>query len=189
MIEKKRLFVAVKFTPNDAYVEAFEYLRRRLRMEMISWIEPQSAHLTLKFFGNTSVERLEEIQGSLNKAVENQQAFNVTIDKFGAFGSRHSPQVIWAGFHEEEAMIALHQRVMTAIRPLGYFPDPGNFVPHITIGRVKKMTDKTWFWDSIAAIQDRAIQTFVVDKVILYESILLKKGAQHLPLAEFPFKD
>jgi len=189
MIEKKRLFVAVKFTPNDAYVEVFEYLKRRLRMDMISWIEPQSAHLTLKFFGNTSIERLEDIQCSLKKAVKNQLAFDVAIDKFGAFGSRHSPKVIWAGFHEEEALIALHQRVMTAIRPLGYLPDPGNFVPHITVGRVKKMTDKKWFWDSIDAIQNREIQTFTVDKIILYESLLLKKGAQHLPLAEFPFTD
>jgi RNA 2',3'-cyclic 3'-phosphodiesterase len=187
MIEKKRLFVAIKFTPNENYIAAFEYLRRRLRMDMISWIEPQTAHLTLKFFGNTPVERIEEIERSLNKAVENQQPFEITIDKFGAFGSSHSPKVIWAGFNENEQVIALHQRVMKAIRPIGYFPDPGNFVPHITVGRVKKMTDKTWFWESLAEIQNSEIQTLTVDKIILYESVLLKKGAQHIPIKEFPF--
>lgn len=187
MNEKKRLFVAIKFTPNNSYISAYEYLKRRLRMDMISWIDPQSAHLTLKFFGNTSIERIEEIQHSLCKAVENQYSFEDTINKFGVFGSSHSPKVIWAGFKDGQQVIDLHQRIMKAIRSIGYFPDPGNFVPHVTMGRVKKMTDKAWFWDSLAEIQNSEIQIIKVSKIILYESILLNKGAQHIPIMEFPF--
>lgn len=187
MDEKKRLFVAIKFIPNDQYIAAYEYLKRRLRMDMISWIDPQSAHLTLKFFGNTPIGRLSEIEYSLSKAVENQNSFEFTLDKIGAFGSSHSPKVIWIGPKNNQQVLELHQQVMNAIRKIGYFPDPGNFVPHATLGRIKKTTDKQWFWDSLEEVQNKEIQTILVDKIVLYESVLLKKGAQHIPLKEFLF--
>jgi len=187
MNEKKRLFVAIKFSPNEAYISAYDFLVHRLRFDMISWIDPQSAHLTLKFFGNTPIEKTEKIINSISQAIKNQNSFSITIDKFGAFGSSHSPKVIWAGMNNCEEIVNLHEQLMRSIRSIGYFPDPGNFVPHITMGRVKKMKDKDWFWDTLKQLQGKEIATIKIDRIILYESILLKGGAKHIPLFEFPF--
>lgn len=187
MIEKKRLFLAIDIHPSDTYQQLFEKLKHKLRFDMISWIEPQSAHLTLKFFGETPNTRIDSILKSIECAVVSQSPFEFSIDKVGAFGSKHSPKVIWLGVENDKAIRLLHQDVMQSIRKIGYFPDPGNFVPHITLARVKKVEDKDWFWKSIAEFQSQTIQQVVVDKVVLYESILTKKGANHNIIKEFPF--
>jgi 2'-5' RNA ligase len=188
MEESKRLFVAIKFKPNELYQDLVNQLRHRLRTDMISWIEPEMAHLTLKFFGQTPVTRIESIESALLKSVQNQAPFEIKIDKVGAFGSSHSPKVIWMGMQDDTLVKKLHFDLINSIRQLGYYPDPGNFIPHITLGRVKKIMDKPWFWDSISLLQNREIQTAVIDKTILYESVLLKKGVKHNVVQEFPFK-
>jgi 2'-5' RNA ligase len=188
MIEKKRLFVAIKLTPSDFYQQIYNELKHKLRFDMISWIAPEMAHVTLKFFGETPVSRIDSISKCIAQSIKNQEEFEVSIDKIGAFGSHHSPKVIWLGMESDLQIRKLHEQLMGAIRNIGYHPDPGNFVPHITLGRVKKVDDKDWFWGSVALFQNRIIQTAVVDKIILYESILLKKGAKHIVIREFPFK-
>lgn len=187
MIEKTRLFLAIEIQPSEKYQQLYDKLKHKLRFDMISWIEPQSAHLTLKFFGETPNTRIDSILKSIECAVVSQSTFEFSIDKVGAFGSKHSPKVIWLGAENDDAIRALHQQVMHSIRTIGYFPDPGNFVPHITLARVKKVEDKDWFWKSIAEFQSQAIQQVMVDKVVLFESILTKKGAHHNVIKEFPF--
>lgn len=106
----------------------------------------------------------------------------------GAFGSSHSPKVIWFGVEHPEKINELHQQIMRHIRGIGYFTDPGNFVPHITLARVKKCDDKQWFWKSLEEHQNKLIQPVSVDKIVLYESILQRKGAIHKVIEEFPLK-
>ncbi len=187
-MEDKRVFLAIPITPSEGYVAVYERLKHRLRMDMISWIEPGIAHLTLKFFGKTSDARIESIIKSIRKGVSEQQGFDFVIDKMGAFGSSHSPKVIWFGVEHPEKINELHQQIMKHIRGIGYFPDPGNFVPHITLARVKKCDDKQWFWKSLEEHQNKDIQPVSVDKIVLYESILQPKGAIHHVIEEFPLK-
>lgn len=68
-MEDKRVFLAIPITPSEGYVAVYERLKHRLRMDMISWIEPNNAHLTLKFFGKTSETRIESIIKSIRKGI------------------------------------------------------------------------------------------------------------------------
>ncbi len=188
MIEKKRLFLAIPIQPSIEYITIFERLKHRLRMDMISWIDPHTAHLTLKFFGETPVDRIDKIIGAISKGLENTESFNFSLDKIGAFGSNHSPKVLWLGLEEPEKVINLHDQLMKSLQSIRYFPDPGNFVPHITLGRVKKCTDKQWFWDSVNEVKNKQIQEIEANKLILFESILQRKGAIHQPITVFDLK-
>lgn len=185
MTEKKRLFLAIPIQPSEEYLAIYERLKHRLRMDMISWIDPHSAHLTLKFFGETPVERIDSIINAISKGIESSESFIFFLNKIGAFGSSHSPKVIWLGLEEQEKVVLLHAELMKSLRTIGYFPDPGNFVPHITLGRVKKCTDKQWFWESIEEVRDKEIQQVQVNKLVLFESVLQRKGAIHNQIAEF----
>ena len=49
----KRLFVAIKITPNDEFLKIFQELKQDLKHEKIRWVETRNLHLTLKFFGET----------------------------------------------------------------------------------------------------------------------------------------
>ncbi len=185
MTDKKRLFLAIQTLPSVEYLAIYERLKHRLRMDMISWIDPHSAHLTLKFFGETPVDRIEKIINSINNGINLSHPFEFSLDKIGVFGSSHSPKIIWLGVENQEKIIQLHNDIMKSLRIIGYFPDPGNFVPHITLGRIKKCTDKQWFWDSIEEAKNKDIQQIKVTKLILFESVLQRKGATHTQIAEF----
>ncbi len=186
-MEHKRVFLAIPVNPNKDYIEICDRLKRRLRFDMISWIEPSSAHLTLKFFGNTPFSRIDEISAEVQKCVSGMLSFDFEIDKIGAFGSSHSPKLIWFGVDKRKEVDELHRKIISQIKRIGYHADPGNFVPHITIGRVKKCEDKKWFWESLNEHQNELIQTVKVDRVVLFESILHSKGATHVALHEFLF--
>jgi RNA 2',3'-cyclic 3'-phosphodiesterase len=68
MEDVKRLFCAVKVPLTEGIAEAFEVYRRELAGEAIKWVEPHNLHLTLRFFGDTPADRLDEIVAALQSA-------------------------------------------------------------------------------------------------------------------------
>jgi len=69
-METIRTFVAIEIP--DAVknqVAVLENQFKKIRTD-IKWVHPQNIHITLKFLGNTSINRLEEIYDGLQEAVD-----------------------------------------------------------------------------------------------------------------------
>ena len=79
-----RVFIAIKL-PKKAQ-EDISLIQEELkeRKERITWVEPKNIHLTLKFIGEVSTDKIEEII----KATENallKTYFNIAIAGLGLF--------------------------------------------------------------------------------------------------------
>jgi 2'-5' RNA ligase len=61
-----------------------------------AWVNPQNWHITLRFLGQTSLERLPELRTLVRKAAQ-RPAFEVAFSGFGAFPGWAHPRVIWIG--------------------------------------------------------------------------------------------
>ncbi len=181
----KRLFIAIKITPTSEYLNLYNSLKRKLRFDMISWIEPNMVHLTLKFFGSTPEGKIMSICRCLENVSQSNNSFDINISNIGIFGSKYLPKVIWLGIDNTKEIINIHSSLINEISKLNYAADKGNFVPHLTIGRIKKIEDIDWFWKSINSLQEKHIQTSKVERLILYESILSNKGAKHNIIEQF----
>ena len=59
---------------------------------------------------------------------------------------------------------------------IGFERDRQNFVPHLTIGRIKNVDDKKFFNQIIEKYATADIQKGNVTEIYLYESILRKEG-------------
>ncbi len=63
------------------------------------WVAPENIHLTLKFLGTTSDDKLDEIAAAIEETVSNFRKFYFSLDGLGAFPSTKRARVIWVGVH------------------------------------------------------------------------------------------
>jgi RNA 2',3'-cyclic 3'-phosphodiesterase len=176
----KRLFAAIKIHPSARYISLFNEITFSLRHERIKWVEPENIHLTLKFFGETDEKQIPAIIQALETAIVNSKPFTLKITYTGIFGSHYAPKVIWFGIEKRAELDKLAKNIFTELEKCGYQPDRQNFVPHLTIGRIKELKDKSLFHQIIHKYNEADIQDENVTEIILYESILRREGPMYI---------
>jgi 2'-5' RNA ligase len=181
----KRLFLAVKINPFERFLETYYTLKRSLKNDEIKWVEPEIIHLTLKFFGETEDERITHINYAVENALKEVNSFEMHIEKCGIFGSSYKPRVVWFGLRESDELLSLYHYLKEELETIGFEYDRQNFVPHLTIGRIKHIKDKKYFQKLIEPYKDVKIQKEMIHKVVLYESILHSRGPEYKIVKEF----
>jgi RNA 2',3'-cyclic 3'-phosphodiesterase len=184
----KRLFVAIEVEPNDAFIDFYNALSGSLKHESIKWVEIFNFHITLKFLGETEEDVILAISKELQRISKTFSNFKLNIAKTGIFGSKHDPKVIWLGL-ESETLNNLGKSVIDGMNKVGFIADRQNFVPHLTLGRIKKLTDNKYFQKMISDNKEKFIQTIYVDKFYLIESVLHKSGPVYNILETYDLKN
>ncbi len=188
MSNTKRLFLAIKFTAENLLIKTFDQLRSELRYEQIKWVNLDNLHLTLKFFGETAVHDIDQIVDAIMQVSNAQNCFKVNLENLGIFGSSYQPKVIWAGISKSDDLIKLEQALMIVLEEIGFKNDRQNFIPHLSLGRIKKLNDKKRFQKIVDKHKESFFQESKVDKILLFDSVLSPKGAIHSIVHEFPFR-
>ncbi len=172
----KRLFIASKIDLDSHFTSLYQQLKSQSQFDDISWSEPQNLHLTLRFLGKTPDYQIENIINSLSSIFKNYGNLDLELYKIGIFGSRYKPTVIWLGFEDNMLLKSLFSEVEDALIEFGFQPNQGNFVPHLTLGRIKKIDNKKRFNDRIANLQPSLSQKIIIQEWSLYQSILTSDG-------------
>ena len=182
----KRLFVAIKILPDEHFLNIYYQLLKQFEDEPINWVEPQNMHLTLKFFGETADDRIYEIADVLSKVSAAIRPFQFSIKSVSVFGSSYRPRVIWFGINHGELIKNMARDLHKKLKIIDFTNDRQNFVPHLTIGRIKKeLKHKRSFQQKIDRFKDAFIQDVDVNEVILFESILKPKGPVYKVIESF----
>ncbi|MCX6287880.1 MAG: RNA 2',3'-cyclic phosphodiesterase [Bacteroidetes bacterium] len=183
----KRIFAAVKIEPGKKFIKSFRELRSRLSSEPIKWVEEHNIHITIKFFGETNELLIPAISGTIGKIAKNCREFNFRLSGIGLFGSRYQPRVVWVGIVPYEPLALLMKTMQLEMEQHGFKSDQQNIVPHLTLGRIKFLKDKTLFQKVIEANREIQSDPMKISEIILFESVLLKEGPQYISLVRFPF--
>ncbi len=181
----KRLFAAIKISPEQTFQQIYWNLRGQLKNEKIKWVDLQNIHITLKFFGETPDSRIPDIVHVLDEIQQKFQPFNITLNGVGIFGSSYKPRVIWFGIKENKALMDLGLNVLESADNIGFERDRQNFRPHLTIGRIKYIEDKRSLNKVIEPYRDLKIQESEVTEMHLYESILQPSGPVYKVIQSF----
>ncbi|MCK5775890.1 MAG: RNA 2',3'-cyclic phosphodiesterase [Bacteroidales bacterium] len=182
----KRLFLAIKLIPDDNLLKIYHLLQQSLYYDKIRWVDPVNFHLTLKFFGNTSEEKIPIISDVVQKTLKSYGILNMELKDCGVFGSKYKPRVIWFGVTENNQLKNLGIRLLNDLNDAGFLKDRQNFVPHITVGRITKIIDKRLFNEEMSKVKDKFLQQIVIDKIILFESVLSSGAPQYNVIKSFP---
>lgn len=187
MQETKRLFAAVKIHPSDAFLSVYNQIKTLLKHERITWVNPTVMHLTIKFFGEISVDQIPAISKCLQEATQKVQSFELEVKNTGMFGSRYDPRVIWFGIEDGNALKELFISVSDQLQTIGILPDRQNFVPHLTIGRIKEIKNKQNFQATLEQFRSHESGRQTIREMILFESILRREGPIYKHVEVFSF--
>lgn len=182
-----RMFVGIGLPPEcrSAIVEAVSPLMAR-RLP-VSWTPGQNLHVTLKFLGETSPDRIDRIAALLAEAAEDVPVFEFVVEGAGGFPSLRAPRVIWVGIRESLELVGkLHENMEKALSGAGFPREGRPFHPHITVGRARDGLPPGWGEEFARAVSAKRFGVVRVASYRLYESRLSPRGASYFVLRDVP---
>jgi len=163
------------------------------------WARPESLHITLKFIGELTPERVEAIAGRLRRV--GGSAFEIRFAGYGFFPTAKAPRVFWIGIHAGPQLAELARSIDTATAELGIPREDRPFSPHLTLARGggRSGSPKWRNGDSpnatfatletrLAAMGDLDFGTMTAHEFILYQSQLSPGGSKYTKLQRFPLQ-
>ena len=103
--------------------------------------EPDEFHLTLHFLGPTPVRLVDDLKREIGALCHARRAFDLEAGGLGCFPNDTHPRVVWAGVRDRTGrlleLFSVSRRVLQAYR---LFELPKDFVPHLTLARVEKLS-------------------------------------------------
>lgn len=185
-----RTFIAIEL---DEELKAnLGHLQDRLRDQVaprsVRWVRPEGIHLTLKFLGDTPVDKLDGVKAALAQAAAEAEPFTFRVGGLGCFPNTSRPRVIWVGLQEVTGALArLRDAVETHVVPLGFPTEKRRFHPHLTLGRVQRRASKSEVREIGQVVANSSmgnIDEMTVTGVCYIKSDLLPSGAVYTTLLE-----
>lgn len=137
-------------------------------------------HLTLKFLGEITPAKVQVVKSILSNV--RFKSFTASISGIGVFPSENYVRVVWVGLEPEEEISKLQKSIDNALEK--EFPKDKSFKPHLTLARVKFVSDKKQFAQQLQQIKIKAAK-FPVDSFKLKRSTLSSQGTVYEDLAVY----
>jgi 2'-5' RNA ligase len=181
----KRVFIAIKIDAGGELLRMLSTLKVLLVSEKIKWIDPANIHLTLAFLGDTEEKRIKILGALLKDKCTGFNEFEFVLAGAGVFKNYRDPKVIWAGIKLSDSLSELNNAIAGGLKETGFNVEERPFKPHLTIGRIKSITDAEKLKNVLERYRETEFQTILVKEVILFESILMQTGPLYKPLGMF----
>lgn len=181
-----RTFLAVEIEPYiKNKIEESQEIIADSESSNIKFVEVENIHLTLKFFGEIDEDKLEQITDILNKTLKNYKEYTIKVVNIGAFPNIYNPRVIWTGIKDKNnTTIKLIEDLDKKFNKIG-FKKEKNYVPHITIGRVKNISDKEKLSQTLKNLKKKYHGKMEVKKIYIKSSTLTPSGPIYQNIKEF----
>ncbi len=181
-MEQIRSFIAIELP--DELKLALSQLELELKsgkQPWVKWVDTKNIHLTLKFLGNISTDRVSEITKAMEEATQGIPPFHLEVRSLGVFPNLKRVQVVWVGISGEvEKLVRLQQCIESNLAHLGFTPESRPFTPHLTLARLRNqasLEERQKFGQLIASTRFEAAHTIKVEAINLMRSQLTREGA------------
>lgn len=181
-----RLFVSIDL-PNHLTAPLADLQSAFEPADGLRLVDPEQAHITLKFLGETDSERLETLIDRLGAAVDAASVgpFEASVEGIGVFPEIEYIRVVWVGIDDgAEQMGALHEAIESAMVDMGYEPASHAFTPHVTLGRMKHAGGKSLV-QRLVRDREPVLGTMHVDSISLRESTRTPDGPTYETVETF----
>ena len=180
------------FTGIDLSGEVKENLERMLThlrpFAHLHWSAVYNLHITLKFIGEWPETRLDEAGAAL-RGVKSRAAIPIAIRELGWFPNARSPRVFWAGVDGGSQLAGLAHDAEQSLEPLGIAKETREYMPHLTLARIKQPAPLQKLQEAIAALPSVEFGSFSATRFFLYRSQPGAAGTVYTKLSEYPFAE
>ncbi|WP_324665204.1 RNA 2',3'-cyclic phosphodiesterase [Haloarcula sediminis] len=177
----KRLFVSVDL---DGLADEVRSLQEPLADTAgLRLTDPEQAHVTLKFLGDTDPERVGDLVAELETAVAESgvDPFEAHFGGLDVFPSLDYISVVWAGVrggHGDRKLTALHEAIEARTTAMGFDAEDHDFTPHATVARMDHAGGKARV-QNIVTNTDPDVGRLRIEEVRLTESVLGENGPEY----------
>ena len=161
---------------------------RRVR---VTWVKPETIHLTIKFLGEIDEAAVEPLRVSVGAAIDGQPAIKIPLGTVGAFPRLQAPRALWIGppsnwdsLNEAKGALELAARIDAVCEKFAVPRDAHPWRPHLTVARVREGQR-----DAGRALETSELTTRThdigilhVDEISLMKSEMRPDGPVHTPL-------
>jgi len=194
-----RIFIGIDLDPEvrsriSRFLEGVEGFAADAR-----WVRAESLHVTLKFIGEQSPERVEAFTERLRRVESN--AFEIRCTGYGFFPTAKAPRVFWIGIQAGPQLAELAGSIDAGLAELGIPREERPFSPHLTLARGggRSGSPKRQKGDfpnkmfavleeRLAAMTELDFGTMTAHEFILYQSQLSPGGSLYAKLQRFPLR-
>lgn len=182
--ELKRLFIGISLEE-----EICEYFYK-VTMDFskinkdIRVIPPQNIHITLKFLGNIKKDEVDIISNNIGLSLIGLKSFKFDLSRIlDGFPKTSAARILFGTVEKgSEEMENLFMKIKEGISKMGIDREEKKFIPHFTLARMKFPIN---FTDMVEDIKVEEFKDINCNKIILFESILSRKGPEYLIEKEY----
>ena len=180
---KTRTFICISFP--DGIIKETARLQSLVKKQKFvgKLTELENLHLTLKFLGEISQEKLEKVKFTLSKISLKQ--FEVHLEKTGTFSYKKQPRIVWLKIAGRQ-IYELQKQIDEALSK--EFPKEERFMSHLTIARIKYVKTPDEFKNYVEKLSVKKL-SFQVKEFKLKSSELTRQGPVYTTLETYKLKE
>jgi len=181
-----RMFVAIELEKRikdsvSALIKKLDKGDRNIR-----WVKPQGMHLTLKFLGDVSEDKIKEVKSVLGNIAKDYSPFQLHLKGTGTFPTEaRIPRVAWIGIEKNEVLQRIQTRVENELHKIRFPKEKRKFHPHLTLGRIKGPQNLGVVIKTLKQYEEAEFGEMTVNRITLFKSTLKPTGAEYTILSEF----
>lgn len=146
----------------------------------VRWVNANGMHLTLKFLGDVSSEKIPEISKVMDLVCEGYQAFPLELGGTGTFPpSSKKPRVVWVGVKSNDSLFSLQKELEDELSEIDFPKEKRTYSPHLTLGRIKSSQDMSLLLSLLESERESGFGRMQVNVLTLFESTLKPTGAEY----------
>lgn len=172
----------------DAVRAAIAQYCDRLRQACPSakWVRPEGMHITLKFIGEMSEDRVDGILSAL-RTVRSSSQVDVSLREVGFFPNDRRPRVFWVAIHASPNLVEIAHAIESRLEPLRIPKEAREFKPHLTLARIDELRELEKLRDAIKEAGGADFGAMQASELHLYKSELARGGAKYTRMGTFKF--
>lgn len=147
-----------------------------------SWVKAENLHITLKFLGEVEEKKSNELIKDFNQILKPMKIKELPFECASSFPNEKRPRVLFLKFKEDEEISNYQKNIEEIFSKIGFKKEEREFKMHLTIARFKSPPELLKFKDFVDKTSKISFSPFVVEEIVLFESILRQGGPIYTPL-------
>lgn len=179
---KKRIFVAINLC-EELKKELVSFQRKWPKLPC-KWVAQNNLHLTLVFLGNLSEQEVLDVIEGMKQITKRYEPFSISFGTI-CYGppKRIPPSLIWIEGEKSEQFSELKKDLDNLLAgKINFIPEKREFLPHITLGRIRKFKWRRLNFANRLAIKQKVSFNVPIESIEVMESHLKRSGAKYRAL-------
>lgn len=156
----------------------------KLNLNRMVWTKPSNWHVTLYFLGQSPEWQVANLGQLIDSTFHKIPSFTSQLKGLGVFPEAGKPRVLWLGINNIQPLVAACAALGDLLQQNGFHVDPKALKPHLTLARIKSLTDRPLLEALLREFESFDFGTVAINRVTLFESITTNNGVMYKPLFE-----